>query len=914
MRIHQLGAAEAIESLRSGPAGLAEAEAGRRLAEFGPNRVERIAGVPLPVRFLQGFVHFFALILWLAAALAFFAELYGPGSGMGTLGLAIVGVIVLNGIFSFWQEYRAERALTALQKLLPHQVKALREGAVSPIPAEAVVPGDVLLLDAGDDIPADCRLLEARGLRVNNATVTGESLPRARDAEPCADDDPLHARNVLLAGTSVVSGEGRALVFATGMRTELGKIADLTQGERPPLSPLQKEIVRLSHVIAVLALVLGVVFFLLGQALGLSTWGSLLFGIGVIVANVPEGLLPTVTLALAMASQRMARRQALVRHLPSVEALGCATVICTDKTGTLTQNRMAVHRLFLDGRLLSADELTDSPGHRDLLLAARHCHGLRETNGAAGVQMLGDPMEVALVEMARGCLAGPPALALLDSVPFDTDRKRLSTLHAGPAGLVLYTKGAPETVLPLCRRVRIGDDEIDLDGAWKERFLRAQETLANQGLRVLAFACRRLGQPPRADARGSLGEDLEREMVLTGLVGLEDPPRPEVPEAVRRCRQAGIKVVMITGDHPHTARAVARQVGLVEGERPIVVIGEQLRRMSSTQLQLVLDAPEVLFARVSADQKLRIVEALQAKGQVVAVTGDGVNDAPALRQADIGIAMGRDGTDVARESADLVLLDDNFASIVAAVEEGRAVYANLRKFLTYVLTSNVPELVPYLAFVLFRVPLALTVVQILAVDLGTDVLPALALGAEKPDPDTMSQPPRPRGERLLNAALLLRAYLFLGGLEALGSMAAFFFVLLGGGWTWGQTLAWSDPLYVRATTACLCTIVVLQVVNVFCCRSERHSALNRGLLDNPLILAGIAGELVLLLLLTYTPVGNALLGTAPVGAEVWLFALPFALLLLALEELRKAWLRRRARAAAPSAPAPAPRLPATVPS
>jgi calcium-translocating P-type ATPase len=889
MRIQQLPATEALGSLHTGMDGLTPAEARRRLLEFGLNRVERIEGTSLLLRFLQCFVHFFALILWLAAGLAFVAELYDPGSGMATLGLAIVGVVVLNGVFSFWQEYRAERALSALQRLLPHQVKALRQGNVCPIPAEEVVPGDVLLLDAGDDIPADCRLLEAHGLRVNNATITGESLPLAREASPCSEDDLLHARNVLLAGTSVVSGEGRGLVFATGMHTEFGKIAHLTQSGRHPLSPLQREIARLSRLIAALAVVLGVVFFALGQTLGLGAWASLLFGIGVIVANVPEGLLPTVTLALAMASQRMARRQALVRHLPAVEALGCASVICTDKTGTLTQNQMVVRHLFLGGRTLPVEDLPASAEreqYRDLLLAAQNCHGLRRTNDAEGRHLLGDPMEIALVEMADRLLPPSAGLEPVDVLPFDTDRKRLSTLCEGRDGLVLYTKGAPETVLPLCRHVRIGAEVVPLSEQWKERFLVAQEILAGQGLRVLAFACRSL-------VRREEHADLERDMVLTGLVGLLDPPRLEVPEAIRCCKQAGIKVIMITGDHPHTAVAVARQIGLVEGENPVVVTGDQMRRLSPAQLQLALDAPEILFARVSADQKLRIVTTLKAKKHVVAVTGDGVNDAPALRQADIGIAMGRSGTDVARESADLVLLDDNFASIVAAVEEGRAVYANMRKFLTYGLTSNVAELVPYLAFVLFRVPLALTVIQMLAVDLGTNVLPALALGAEKPDPETMTRPPRPRREHLLSAGVLARAYLFLGPLESLGSMVAFFFVLLSAGWVWGKALGWTDPLYLRATTACLCTVVIMQAVNVFQCRSERHSILGGGLLGNPLILAGVVGELALLLLITYTPAGNALFGTAPVGVDVWLFALPFALLMLALEEMRKAWVRRR---------------------
>ncbi|MFO0841443.1 MAG: HAD-IC family P-type ATPase [Gemmataceae bacterium] len=404
--------------------------------------------------------------------------------------------------------------------------------------------------------------------------------------------------------------------------------------------------------------------------------------------------------------------------------------------------------------------------------------------------------------------------------------------------------------------------------------------------------------------RARLGEaeapgDLERDLVLNGLAGLEDPPRPEVPAAMAR-RRAGIRVIMVTGDHPHTACAIARQVGLVR--RPP---GRADRRPAEADvghaLQLALDAEEVLFARVSADQKLRIVQALKAKRHVVAVTGDGVNDAPALRHADIGIAMGLAGTDVAREAADLVLLDDNFASIVAAVEEGRAVYDNLRKFLTYILTSNVPELVPYLAFVLFRVPLALPVIQILAVDLGTDVLPALALGAERPDPDAMARPPRRRGDRLLSAPLLLRAYLFLGVLEAVAAMAAFFFVLLRGGWSYGEPLAAHDPLYLRATTACLAAIVVAQVVNVFLCRSDRRSAFASALAGNRLILAGVAGEIALLVLLTYTPPGQALFGTAPIGLEVWLFLAPFVLMLLGLEELRKALVASRSALGAPRA-------------
>ena len=432
---------------------------------------------------------------------------------------------------------------------------------------------------------------------------------------------------------------------------------------------------------------------------------------------------------------------------------------------------------------------------------------------------------------------------------------------------------------------------VPLTAVARDRFQRIQEEMAADGLRVLAFAYRAL--PEHAEP-GHWEEDL----VLAGLIGLEDPPRPEVPGAIAKCRAAGIKVIMVTGDHPETARALAREIRL--GQEPAVVTGEQLRRMSDTQLQLALDVPDLHFARVAADQKLRIVEALQRKQHVVAVTGDGVNDAPALKRADVGIAMGVIGTDVAREAADMILLDDNFASIVDAIEEGRAVYQNIRKFLTYILASNIPELVPYLAFVLFRIPLALPIIQILAVDLGTDMLPALALGAERPDPKGMQEPPRSRTARLLDWPLLVRAYGVLGVMEAIAAMAAFLFVMKLGGWEYGQMPGTADPLYLEATTACLSAIVVMQIVNVFLCRHPRESVFAIGFFGNTLIFWGIAIELALILAIVYTPWGNTLFGTAPLGTEVWTFVLPFAAAMLVLEEGRKAVLRRRLARRAPT--------------
>ena len=444
---------------------------------------------------------------------------------------------------------------------------------------------------------------------------------------------------------------------------------------------------------------------------------------------------------------------------------------------------------------------------------------------------------------------------------------------------MLFTKGALAALLPLCH-ARGQPLSAETAARWRD----AEQSMASDGLRVLALGSRRVPEPyDRAR--------LEEGLTLLGLVGLEDPPRPEVPAAIARCRSAGIKVVMVTGDHPATALAIARQIGLVSSSSARVITGDRLQRMSGTQLQLALDAPELIFARTRVDQKRRIVAALQAKGQVVAVTGDGVNDAPALRQADVGIAMGRAGTDVAREAADLILMDDNFASIVAGVEEGRAVFANIGKFMTYILASNIPEIVPYLAFALFQVPLALTVIQILAVDLGTDMLPALALAAERPEAGLMARPPRRRTERLLSWPLLARAYLFLGPMQAIAAMAAFFFVLADSGWSYGEILARSDPAYLQATTACLVAIVVMQIVNVFLCRSPSASVLTPGALDNRLILAGILAEIALIVLIVNTDLGNALFGTAPIPVEVWLFALPFGLAMLLAEETRKALVR-----------------------
>ncbi|MBI3514222.1 MAG: cation-transporting P-type ATPase [Proteobacteria bacterium] len=586
----------------------------------------------------------------------------------------------------------------------------------------------------------------------------------------------------------------------------------------------------------------------------------------------------------------MAARNVLIRRLPAVEALGAATVICVDKTGTLTENGMTAARLFADGTMHELQGLpTANPAVRAVIAAAQHCHGVKEMERDGRRTLVGDSTELALVEMVERLGTREPAWPVVDRLPFDSDRKRLSVVCAERGDLMVYTKGAFETVMALCTRHRDAAGERPLDAAARQAAVQAHDALTQAGSRVLAFATRRLDN-------GYDRTRIEEDLVFVGLVSLDDPPRPEVPGAVATCRAAGIKIIMMTGDHAGTAAAIARQIGLTTREGWLLLTGAQLETMSDAELSRALGADEIVLARLSPLHKLRVVGALKANGEIVAMTGDGVNDAPALRRADVGIAMGATGTDVAREAADMVLVDDNFASIVAAIEEGRGVFSNIRKFLTYILSSNVPELVPFLAFALFGVPLALTAIQILAVDLGTDILPALGLGAERPERDIMRRPPRPRDQGLFDFGLLSRAYLVLGTIEAAVAMGAFFVVLNLGGWQFGAPLSAHDPLYLAATAACLAAIVVTQVANVLLCRSATHSLASPGFFANRLIFIGIAVEIAIILLIVYTPPGQLLFGTAAMSWEPWALAVAGALIMIAAEECRK-FLWRRSGAA-----------------
>jgi sodium/potassium-transporting ATPase subunit alpha len=801
---------------------------------------------------------------------------------MAVLGWALLGVSILNSVFAFAQEYRAERIMEALRTFLPQLVRVRRDGCETEISSEDVVPGDILLLEEGNRIPADARVVESGALLVNNAPLTGESRSIALTTAKVSGrmtDSP----NIVFAGCSVLRGSAVAVVFGTGRRTQFGKVAALSQEIRRPLSPLAQELGRMVRVLTIVAVTLGATFFAYGMFTGRPLWINIVFALGIIVANVPEGLLPTFTLALSMASQRMARKNVFVKALESIEALGAIHAICTDKTGTLTRNELAVSRM-VDG---VRGELASAEIEEVLLRAALIASDVRDRNGT----LFGDPLDVAVARIYPDRLGNPLEVMRRTRrhFPFDLAKRREAGLYEDDQGHVIFAvKGAWESLRPLTGLMLSQNGTVLR--AEEDRLQQADQivhALASQGYRVIAVAYRRFdtAPDPKADE-----ESLEQLLTLCGFLALEDPLRQEVPDAVRRCHQAGIRVLLVTGDHPDTAIAISQKCGILakdEAAPSRILRGDEIERMREDELMDRLRNGVVVFARTNPEQKTKIVSALQRLGMVVGMTGDGVNDAPALKAADVGIAMGQGGTDVARESADLILLDNNFASIVAGIEEGRAVFANMQKFTSYVLTSNVPEILPYLLYIALPVPLALTVIQILSIDLGTDIIPAIGLGQEPPEQDTMSRSPRKLHEHLLSARLMLRSYLFLGMIQAGYSLSLFYYVLLQGGWRFGQELAVTEPLYRSATGISLATIILMQIGNLAGRRSIRGSGLDTGLITNRLFVVGIVLEIVFSLALLYWPPLQAVLGTGPVDLRLYLLACLGVPLIFALDYVFK---------------------------
>lgn len=907
---HNANRDDVYAALESTPLGLSEVEAARRLEEYGPNELREIKGTPMWVKFAENFYNLFAIMLWIGGGLSFVAK-------MPQLGWAIFAVIFINAFFSFWQEFKAEKATEALKKLMPRMCKVMRGGQIMEVLASLVVPGDILVLDEGDAISADARLVEEFELRTNNATLTGESEPVRKTSSPVTDPNltVVEMPNLVFAGTSVAYGNGRAVVYATGMQTQFGKIAQLTQSVKAELSPLQKEMERVVRVVAVLAIGLGVLFFVLGYFVaGLTLIEGFVFAIGIIVALVPEGLLPTVSLALAMGVQRMAKRHALIKKLSSVETLGSTSVICTDKTGTLTRNEMTVREMWVDGVRVEVlgggyepvgGFLVDGkaidpalcPPMEMLFRSAALANNARLTPPAAegeSWKILGDPTEAALLVAARkGGFDETTAPRRVFELPFDSVRKRMSAIYRTSAVTTAYVKGAPREVLDLSTRVMGTEGPRAMTAQDRDAIIGANDAFARDGLRVLAMATREL---PKGTTDYT-AEDTEQDLTLIGLMAMQDPPRDEVAQAVDECRTAGIKIIMITGDYGLTAESIARRIGIVRGAQATIITGNDLNGMSEEDLEEKLRQDDVLFARVSPEHKMRIALALKSIGHIVAMTGDGVNDAPALKAADIGVAMGISGTDVAKEAADMILTDDNFASIVHAVEEGRAVYDNIRRFVTYIFTSNVPELVPFLAFVLFKIPLPLTVMQILAIDLGTDMLPALALGTEAPEPGIMKRPPRSASETLLNWPVLWRVFLFLGPIQATAAMAAFFFRYLQAGWMPGQIMVDSGAVYIQATTMTHASVVMTQIGNAFAQRTNRESIFKVGLFSNRFLIWGIIVEVIAINILIYVQPFQRIFEHGPLNAADWLFLAALVPVLLVADEIRKWFVRRKERTA-----------------
>ena len=891
--------ARLLSHLQTQARGLEEREAERRLVQIGPNEIRRQLGRRWWHGLLDQFTHPLALLLWVAAGLSLL-------TGVLALAIAIVIVIVLNAAFAFAQERQAERATEALRELLPPRARVRRGGALVEIDATALVPGDVLLLAEGDRLSADARLL-AGAVEIDMSPLTGEAQPVTRSTErshPSAA--PLEAEDLVFAGTLCTGGDAQAVVYATGMHTQLGRIAALSEAVVQESSPLQRQVNRAAELIAVVAVVLGVTFFVVGHLLaGLSLSDAGVFAIGLLVANVPEGLLPTITLALAVGVRRMAKRRALVKKLTAVETLGSTDVICTDKTGTLTEGRMTATSLWHDGTTvaIAAGGPPASADATRLLCTAVLCNNATLTRESDGTwSRSGDPSESALLLAAVQLGVDVETMqAGRDGrrrrlFAFNARLKRMATLDVDPgSGAQIHAKGAPLELLERCVSLRAADGgERPLDASAAAAVRSAFEAYAAEGLRVLGFASR--PAPDVSEQRADDREAAESGLCFLGLIAMRDPLRAQVPAAVADCHRAGIRIIVITGDDGLTAGAVAREAGIVGAEVQIVT-GPQLDALGDRELAMLLrDAPQLIVARSSPEAKLRIVDALRSDGHTVAMTGDGVNDAPALRRADIGIAMGASGTDVAREAADMVLKDDDFASIVAAVKEGRTVYDNIRKFVTYIFAHAPPEVIPFLLYALSggRIPPPLTALQILAIDLGTDTLPALALGREPAEPGLMDRPPRPRTTGILTRAMLVRAWVYLGLLEAALVVGGFFFVLSRAGWSPGDPTASGAPLhhaYLMATTMSFAGITACQVGAAFAARTSRASLRQIGVFSNPLLLAGIAFELLFAAAVIYLPALQGIFQTAALGLPELLLLSTFPVIVWGSDELRRAWNR-----------------------
>jgi len=870
---HNLEISDVYTSLDSEREGLSQGEAQRRLAQFGPNELAEKKKISPWIIFLEQFKNFLIIILLIAAALS---------AIMGEVADAIViFVIVLFAAgLSFIQEYRAERAMEALKRMAAPLASVLRENKEIEIYATELVPGDIILLRTGDKIPADARLIEAVNLKIDEASLTGESVSVEKTRERLVGEASIADRNnMVFTGTAAVYGRGMAVVTATGMATEFGKIATMLQEVEKERTPLQVNLDQLGKWIAIGALALCFILAGIGVLRGHEILEMLIWGVSLAVAAVPEALPAVVTISLALGVQRMVRRHALIRKLPAVETLGSTTFICSDKTGTLTEDKMTIRRVFVDGTLMDVTGVGYEPkgefiikgkvhnpegddALRRLLQIGSLCNDttLGSTNGVWSIK--GDPTEGALVVTAAKAGLWQDELQIqfprISEIPFSSETKRMTTTHQTSQGKIAYSKGAPEVILGSCNRIvsSLGEKTLSIED--RKTIMSTAQGMAEDALRVLGLAYKQLEDMTVTD------EDTEKDMVFVGLVGMMDPPREEVKQAVKTCDQAGIKSVMITGDHKLTAVAVARELGILK--KGLASTGADIDKLGDEEFEALVEKIEV-YARVSPAHKLRVVEALTKRGHVVAMTGDGVNDAPALKKADIGVAMGITGTDVTKEAADMVLTDDNFASIVAAVEEGRGIFNNIKKYLVYLLSCNLGEILLMAIVILFG-PLfglpagtiPLVAIQLLYVNLATDGLPAIALSVDPPDLDVMKQKPRPRKQTIFSTKVL----------SYLAGTGVWTAVVTLGVFLWAVD---SGKDFLEAQSMCFVTLILIEFFNAFNCRSLERSLFKIGPLSNRWLLLAIVWECIMLGLIVYLPILQGPFNTHALTLTDWIIAI-----------------------------------------
>uniref|UniRef100_UPI00358F61B2 sodium/potassium-transporting ATPase subunit alpha-3 n=1 Tax=Myxine glutinosa TaxID=7769 RepID=UPI00358F61B2 len=950
--------------------GLTNTKAAEVLARDGPNALTPPPTTPEWVKFCKQLFGGFSILLWIGAILCFIA--YGiqvamedePSNDNLYLGVVLSAVVIITGCFSYYQEAKSSRIMDSFKNMVPQQALVIREGEKMQLNAEAVVLGDLVEVKGGDRIPADLRIISAHGCKVDNSSLTGESEPQSRSPE-YTNENPLETRNICFFSTNCVEGTARGIVVNTGDHTVMGRIATLASGLEVGRTPINIEIEHFIHIITGVAVFLGVSFFILSLILGYSWLEAVIFLIGIIVANVPEGLLATVTVCLTLTAKRMAKKNCLVKNLEAVETLGSTSTICSDKTGTLTQNRMTVAHMWFDNQIHEADTTEDQSGTAfdkssatwtALSRIAGLCNRAVFTVGQENKPVLkrdvaGDASESALLKCIELCVGNVREMRdknkKIAEIPFNSTNKYQLSIHETESSddprYLLVMKGAPERILDRCNSILMHGKELPLDEEMKEAFQNAYLELGGLGERVLGFCHFLLPSEdyPKGFAFDSDDVNFSTDnLCFVGLMSMIDPPRAAVPDAVGKCRSAGIKVIMVTGDHPITAKAIAKGVGIIsEGNETVediaarlnipvgqvnprdakacVIHGSDLKDMPIDKLDEILqNHTEIVFARTSPQQKLIIVEGCQRQGAIVAVTGDGVNDSPALKMADIGVAMGIAGSDVSKQAADMILLDDNFASIVTGVEEGRLIFDNLKKSIAYTLTSNIPEITPFLFFIIANIPLPLGTVTILCIDLGTDMVPAISLAYEAAESDIMKRQPRnPKTDKLVNERLISMAYGQIGMIQALGGFFTYFVIMAENGflpWTlinirvhwddrnvndledsYGQEWTYEQRKIVEYTchTAFFVSIVVVQWADVIICKTRRNSIFQQGM-KNKVLIFGLFEETALAAFLSYCPGMDVALRMYPLKPSWWFCAFPYSLLIFLYDEIRKFILRR----------------------